>query len=259
MRETLQRSPDCPIGVLSTPRECGTLAKYEREIVNHRRVEASLKIALANRESAILERDSLIERQALLSKESDHRFLNDLQMIGSLLLLQSRASSNPETVEQLAVAANRVGMIGRIHRRLHAFDGAKMMKFKPYLEELCGDFATMLSCDGRRLDVAIDEDGDLEIPAVTGAALGFIVSELLTNAVKYGEGNIIVSLKPGPEKGHVLSVSNEGPGLPEGFDASMCKGLGMKIIGAFVHSIGGDLSYGPGANNYKACFSVAFA
>ena len=256
---TIERSLDCPIGILGTPRDCGTLASYERELADHRLVEASLKIVLANRETAILEKDALIERKALSSRESDHRFLNDLQMIVSLLLLQSRASANPDTVEQLAIAANRVGMIARIHRRLHSFDGAQVMRFKPYLEDLCEDFSAMLSSDDRTLEVTIAEGSDFELPAATGTALGFIVSELLANAAKHGTGKIAVTLMPGTEKGHVLSVSNQDPALPEGFDPAACKGLGMKIVGSFVQRIKGELRFGRGVENQGACFSVSFS
>ena len=69
----------------------------------------------------------------------------------------------------------------------------------------------------------------------------FIANELITNAVKYGTGRITVSLEVNPEKAYALSVSNDGPGLPEGFDPADCKGLGMRIIRSLVKQIDGEL------------------
>jgi len=70
-------------------------------------------------------------------------------MIGSLLSLQSRASANAEAASQLAIAADRVATVGRIHRRLHFIDGVQTVAFKQYLEDLCRDFSMMLSSEDR--------------------------------------------------------------------------------------------------------------
>ena len=82
--------------------------------------------------------------------------------------------------------------------------------------------------------------------------------ELITNAVKYGTGRITVSLEPNPEKGYALSVSNDGPGLPEGFDPADRKGLGMRIIRSLVKQIGGELRNGETirtkARDLRCCF-----
>ncbi|WP_412535344.1 histidine kinase dimerization/phosphoacceptor domain -containing protein [Mesorhizobium sp. BAC0120] len=98
-------------------------ASYGHDRPEQTGIEAQLRKALARDEDLIPQQRDLIRRQALLSKESDHRFLNGLQMVVSLLSLQSRASSNPEIASQLAVAANRVATIERVHRRLHCLDG----------------------------------------------------------------------------------------------------------------------------------------
>ena len=188
----------------------------------------------------------MIQQQEVLSKESDHRLLNGLQMIVSLLSLQSRASKNAEAASQLADAANRVATIGRIHRRLHYFDGVQTVAFKQYLEDLCHDFSTMLSSEERPEQVIVVEGIEIKLPTVTAIPLGFIVNELITNAAKYGKGRITVRLEPNPGKGYALSVSNEGPVLPEGFDPAACKGLGMKIIRSLVERIGGELRIGRG-------------
>ncbi len=192
-----------------------------------------------------------------MRQESDHRLLNGLQMIISLLSLQSRASENAEVASQLAAAADRIATIGRIHQRLHSFDGVQMFALKHYLEDLCRDFTVMLWENSTRTVVV--EGIEIKLPAITAIPLGFIASELITNAAKYGTGRIMIGLEPNPGKGYALSVANDGPGLPEGFDPAAGKGLGMRIIQSLVKQIGGELQIGRNDRNQGTRFTVLFS
>jgi two-component system, sensor histidine kinase PdtaS len=234
-------------------------ASYERELTGHRNTEARLRASLAREEDLLREKDALIQRQQLLASESDHRLLNGLQMIGSLLSLQSRMSASPEAARQLAVAANRVASVARVHRRLHYLDGVKTVAFKNYLEDFCREFSAMLPSQDRPGPSIAVTAIDIELPAATAIPLGFIVNELITNAVKYGAGGIAVRLERNAEKGYALSVLNNGPVLPEIFDPIARKGLGLRIVQSLVERIGGELRYGPGADNQGARFTVLFA
>jgi two-component system, sensor histidine kinase PdtaS len=244
--------------MLESP-ERRTVGSYERELTKHRCTEIRLREALAREEALLRQKDELIRQQQVLSTESDHRLLNGLQMIVSLLSLQSRASANAEAASQLAVAANRVATIGRVHQRLHDLDGVQTVAFKQYLEDLCRDFSTMLSSEERSERVIVVEGIEIKLPTATGIPLGFIVNELITNAAKYGEGRIALRLEPNPEKGYALSVTNDGPVLPEGFDPAACKGLGMRIIRSFVERIGGELRIDRGDERQGARFTVLFS
>src|ERR1019366_6420103 len=113
--------------------------------------------ALAREEVLLRQKDELIEQRQVLSRESDHRLLNGLQMIVSLLSLQSRAAPDAEVAGQLAIAANRVATIARVHRRLHSFDGVQAVAFKQYLEDLCRDFSAMVSAEERPERVIVVE------------------------------------------------------------------------------------------------------
>jgi two-component system, sensor histidine kinase PdtaS len=216
-----------------------------------------LRDALAQSEARLLQKDQLIQRQELLSRESDHRLLNDLQMTISLLSLQGRASTNAEVAAQLAVAANRVSMIARIHHRLHSYHGVQEVDFKGFLEDLGRDFSAMLSSNERSAQVVV-EAIEINLPAATAIPLGFIVCELIANAAKYGNGRIAISLHRDPAYGYALSVSNDGPALPEGFDPGASKGLGMKIIRSFANQIGGELRIGRGDDGQGARFTILF-
>jgi two-component system, sensor histidine kinase PdtaS len=238
-----------------------TAASYERELERYRQAELQLREIIALDESLLRQKDETIQNQALLSSESDHRFLNDLQMIVSLLSLQSRATPNAEAALQLAAAADRVAMIGRIHKRLHSFDGATTVAvaFKKFLADLCADFSWMVS-SGQRGERDIFVEGvEIELPTATCRPLGFIANELITNAAKYGKGRITVRLEQNPEKGYAMSVTNDGATLPNDFDPATRKGLGMRIVRSFVERIGGELLIGRGDNDQGARFTVLFS
>ena len=251
----LRNSADSPREVLFASTERRTAGSYERELTAHRRTEIRLREALAREEALLHHKDELIQQLEVLSRESDHRLLNGLQMIGSLLSLQSRASANAEAASQLATAADRVATVGRVHRRLHSIDGVQTVAFKRYLEDLCCDYSTMLSPD----QVMVVEGIEIKLLTATAIPLSFIANELITNAAKYGEGRITVGLEAIPGSGYALSVSNEGPVLPEGFLPATSKGLGMPIVRSLVESIGGDLRIGRGDNNQGARIAVLFS
>jgi len=257
--ELLPYSADSPLGITFERPESHTVGSYERELAVCRRVENRLRKALVRNRALLRQKDELIQNERLLSRESDHRLLNGLQMIVALLSLQSRASANSEAASQLAAAANRVAMIERVHRHLHCLDGEQTVDFKQFIEELGRDFSKFLSSNESAEQVLVAEGVEIKLPSVIAIPLGFIVSESITNAAKYGNGRIAVELEPNPGRGYALSVSNDGPGLPEGFDPATCKGLGMRIIRSLIKQIGAELRIGRGTNNQGARFTVQFS
>jgi two-component sensor histidine kinase len=202
------------------------------------------------------QKDILLEQRVMLGREFDHRLLNSLQMISSLLSMQSRATKNPEAAEQLAMAGNRVAALGRVHRRLHVLDHVETVEFKQYASRLCEDLSGMLHREQEKRVIVVEGE-DIEIPTVLGIPLGFIVNELVTNSIKYGKGRITVRLES-VATGHSLSVFDDGPGVPEGFMSSGHRGLGMKIIQSLVRQIGGELAIGRGDHDRGARFAVRF-
>lgn len=258
---TIESSPssaNSPQNVIFENPERRSADSYERELIRRRATEVGLRQTLAREEALLSQKEELLQRQAVFSQESDHRLLNSLQMIISLLSLQSRASENAEVALQLAAAADRIATIGRIHRRLHSFDGVETFALKHYLEDLARDFSAMLSSERPQRVIKV-EGTEITLPAITAIPLGFVANELITNAAKYGTGRITVNLETNPETGYALSVANDGPGLPEGFDPAGGKGLGMKIIRSLVKQIGGELRISQGDKNQGARFTVLFS
>ena len=141
------------------------------------------------------EKDSVIDRQEIFDQEASHRLLNSLQLVVSLLSLQSRTESNAEAASHLSDAANRVATIAHLHRLLHSLDGRQSVAFKKFLEALCADYSKMVLPDDHSARDIIVEGPDVELPTAVGTPLALIVSELLTNAIKHGKGRITVMLE----------------------------------------------------------------
>ncbi|MEX2127786.1 MAG: sensor histidine kinase [Xanthobacteraceae bacterium] len=218
---------------------------------------AELQAAHAREEVLLREKHDLSQRQVMLAHEFEHRLINSLQLIASLLSLQSRTATTLEAFDQLTTAARRVAALGRVHRTLHLLDHQDHVEFKQYLQQLCEDLSGLLFHE-RASPAIVVESADVEIPTVFAIPLGFIVNELITNSAKYARGNIIVRFETTAPGNHSLSVLDDGPGLPAGFGPANGKGLGMKIVLSLVKQIGGELQFMPGDNGRGVRFSVTF-
>lgn len=248
----LRLPADCPLA------QCSAITNGRSEIKRLKRAERELRQALVREKLLLQQKNELILQKELLHRESDHRLLNGLQMVASLLSTQSRLSNDAEVSAQLKIAADRVVTISKVHRSLHLLDQLESVALKEYLENLCRDMSGMLPNDGRERTLTV-EGISVNVPTAAGIPLGFIVSELVINSAKYANGKIIVCLARHNGKGYALSVCDDGPGLPEGFDPKKTKGLGMKIISSLVSEIGGELLFGRGDAGQGARFTVLFS
>jgi two-component sensor histidine kinase len=217
---------------------------------------AALEASLAREQALLDEKRELAQQRVLLEQEFEHRLINGLQLISGLLNLQSRTAT-PEAADQLAIAARRVAALGRVHRRLRLPDHQRNFEFKSYLQHLCDDLSGLLLL--HRTNCAIMVEGvNGEIPVALGMPLGLIVNELITNAAKYADGNVIVRFETTSPGAHALSVSDDGPGLPAAFDPARSTGLGMKIIRSLVTQVRGELHIQPGDSGRGTRFTVTF-
>jgi len=245
----------------------GTMAQFpaRRAIGNDKRgrkqvdaLAAELQAALAREQVLLNDKHDLSQRQIMLAQEFEHRLVNGLQLVVSLLSLQSRAATTPEAAAQLKIAGRRVSALGRVHHRLHLLDNQEdKVQFKQYLQQLCADLSSLLF--EVQTGYAIEVDGpEIEIPIASAIPLGFIVNELITNAAKYAKSHITVRIEAMSAANYSLSVLDDGPGLPLDFAPAKSTGLGMKIIQALVKQIGGAFQILPGEKGHGARFTVTF-
>jgi two-component sensor histidine kinase len=167
------------------------------------------------------------------------------------------ADQEPEAAAQLKNAACRVITVARVHRRLHVLDHIDAVELSEYLTGLCEEITGMLAIDGSSNVVTV-EGIAITVPTAIGIPLAFVVSELVTNSAKYAGGKITVHLANVSDGIYALSVSDEGPGLPENFDPRKTSGLGMMIVSTLVKNIGGTLVCGTNDSGKGARFTVLF-
>ncbi len=190
-----------------------------------------------------------VARAEIMAHEIDHRVRNSLQFVSAMLNMQGRLPGLPaDASEQLRMAAQRVEAVARVHQNY--FTDKETVSCIAFLRRLCADLSGII---GKPIAVEGDE-GD--VLAMHIQPIGLIVNELVTNAAKHGSGDIKVTYRiQGGE--HGLSVCDDGPGLPSGFDPQrVSKGLGMKVVNVLAGQLGGQLTATPNPAGRGACFAV---
>jgi two-component sensor histidine kinase len=182
------------------------------------------------RDEAMREKDQLIVEKDLLTQEVHHRVKNSLQLVVSLLNLQARSQTIPEAKHQLEAAASRIVSVAAVHHRLYAGGSVEQTDARIYVQNLVSDVFALAPEQVRSRTIEV-EIADLLLGADHVTHLGLIITELVTNAIKYGQGKIRVEVHP-VEDGLEVAVSDEGPGFPAGFDPAASPGFGMRVIAA---------------------------
>jgi two-component sensor histidine kinase len=236
----------------------GTLSVIDRrprriDEQHMRRLRALAGIVTDELAMRLAARRALVQAD-IMKAEVDHRVMNSLQFVSSLLQLQSRHGASTETRQQLLAAAHRVRAVARTHRVFSADETRDRLPIVPHLRELCGELAGILDAE-----IGVVGAPETSVPKDQVLAIGLIVNELAANARKHGAGRITVSF--GLSEGeHELAVSDEGRGLPAGFSTAepAGHGLGMKVVRALATQLKGRLSTRPPPAGGGTCVAVSF-
>jgi two-component sensor histidine kinase len=191
-----------------------------------------------------------IEREKLLKKEIDHRVMNSLQFVSSMLTLQSLAL-NADATAELKRAANRVAAVAQVHRNFYS-QAASTVSCLDFLRRLCADFSGIL---GQTVKVT-GHDG--MVPTTMIQPIGLITSEFVTNAAKAGAGRIRVDFTVSGDGIAQLRVCNNGDTLPADFNPETSNGLGMRLVLSLVKHLKGRLEAGESGAGGGARFTVTF-
>lgn len=232
----------------------GTLCVIDKEprAVDDKQIEDLKDLAsvvVDQMELRLSARQSVANAQ-LMAKEIDHRVMNSLQFISSMLTMQSQAADE-SAAEHLQEAASRVGAVAQVHRNFYSTDTAQVSCIE-FLRRLGGDLATIL---GTTIVIHGDEG---TVPTTRIQPIGLMLNELVTNATKHGSGTVNVDYRISDDI-HELSVSDEGEGLPSNFDPSDNRaGLGMRVVNALAKQLGGHLAASANPVGRGSVFKVRF-
>ena len=213
------------------------MASQVMKLLELRRINATEHLARVTAER-------LLKENQMLIREGDHRVMNSLQLVQSILSLQSRKVSNEEARAQLDMASSRVLAIATVHKQLYLTGSLEEIEIDAFLNRLCESLKQTAPPQITALNVAA-ESATLRSDVASG--LGLLVAELVTNSFKYaypaGEhGAVSVEFKITPS-GWQLVVSDEGRGLPADFDVDGSTGFGMQVVKAFVRRINATMSF----------------
>ncbi len=186
---------------------------------------------VTDRVLAIRAKDDMLRDKDLLIVEIHHRVKNSLQLVQNLLALQARASGE-EASRHLTESATRVRTISAIHDRLYKAGGSLDVQVDLYLEGLVDDLRTGLASavEGRRI---LLEAAAVIWPAISMPTLGLVLTELVTNSLKYGMGDVRIRFVQDADGAASLVVEDDGL-LPEDFDPQKGAGLGMRLVSGLL-------------------------
>jgi PAS domain S-box-containing protein len=189
----------------------------------------------------------LLEQKDMLMRELEHRVKNNLNIISSLLSLESAQVSGASERKILLDAQSRIKSISLIYDLLSRSSQGNAMNCRSYIESLAMLLRETYTA-GRKdieLDLAID---DIDIDIKRGVSLGLVTTELLTNAFKYAfqerGGKVRIRLASHGDSIE-LSIADDGPGAPKGFDAHSSGSLGFQLIEMLVQQMRGSLEISP--------------
>ncbi len=207
-------------------------------VVDQMELRLAARTAVAELEGVVEQKDAALERSEMLAKEIDHRVMNSLQLVSGLLNLQSRELGDSEAAQQLMLAASRVSAVARVHQHIYQSNDTQSFGCLSYLGRLCDDLSSIMGARGK---VVVDGcEADLPVEAI--APIGLAVNELVTNASKHGATMVQVTFERSGEKEYLLTISDDGEGLPAAFDPDSGTGLGMKVVRMVARQLGGALS-----------------
>jgi len=208
-------------------------------------------------------RESLREKETLL-KEIHHRVKNNLQIVSSLLNLQTDNSSSTEFLNIVNTLQNRIFSMSLVHEKLYHYKQFSKINFREYIKELTAEIRRSFGEDDSESGVLINLNVDNVYLSIERAIpSGLILNELIMNSFKHafktaGKGVIDIGFTKNDNCDYVLSVKDNGDGLPFGFDLMKAESTGMILIRELVSQIHGSLVVeSHGGTEFKIVFGAS--
>jgi PAS domain S-box-containing protein len=188
---------------------------------------------------------SLEEKEVLL-KEIHHRVKNNLQVISSILNLQSMYVKDKNTLEILDESRNRIRSMAIIHEHLYQTTNFSSISFTDYIRNIVSHLLSSYSTDDKQIEF-IDDLHMVQLSLDQAIPCGLILNELVSNSLKYAfsgkkKGTITVTLKEKANKIE-LRIEDDGSGFPEKFDIFKTNTLGLQLVNTLVDQLEGEIKY----------------
>jgi chemotaxis protein methyltransferase CheR len=187
------------------------------------------------------EKDDLIRQKEVLLEELEHRVVNSLQIIASIIMLKARTVESEETRRHLEDAHNRVISIAAVQKHLHGSVASSFIEMGPYLATLCTALAQSMISENRPISIKFSGTGGNSTRR-DAESIGLIVTELVINSLKHafketlkgGEIAVVYDVSGADWR---LAVSDNGSGKPDGVFAQPKTGLGTGVVKALARQL----------------------
>ena len=201
-----------------------------RDITELKKVENQLK--------------SSLEEKEVLLREIHHRVKNNMQIISSLLNLQSRYLNDEKTVNVLTESRNRVKSMAMVHEELYRSHDLSKIDFADYIRRLLSGLFSSYGVDKNVIKPEINVENVL-LNINMAVPCGLIINELVSNSLKHAflqgqNGKISIIFHPNEGK-YVLKVADNGAGFPENIDFENTKTLGLQLVNTLVKQLSGSI------------------
>ncbi|MDT0539536.1 sensor histidine kinase [Croceitalea sp. P059] len=189
--------------------------------------------------------NSLKEKESLL-KEIHHRVKNNLQMVSSLLSLQTRNTKSKAAIEALEEGKSRVKAMALIHQKLYQNDDLSVIEMQGYIESLINSVQSVYKKGGHNISITVDAEGT-ELDIDRAIPFGLILNELVSNSFKYAfpesdeNGKIYIHLRQNGEGGY-FEYADNGIGLPDDSDERTNSSMGLRLINRLVNQLQSKLN-----------------
>ena len=226
------------------------------EVGQRRRAEAALRQAHDELERKVEDRTAELGRvnvrlqrsldeKVVLLKEIHHRVKNNLQIVSTLLDLQSDHTQDRQALEMFKESRGRVKSMALIHERLYRSQDLAHVNFVEYTRQLADDLYRTYKVSGD--EIILDVDVDVPpLPIDIAIPCGLLLNELMSNCLKHAfkeatEGRIRVALRGGSGNANVLTVTDTGAGFPPDFDFRNTTSFGMQLVNTLVEQLNGRI------------------
>jgi two-component sensor histidine kinase len=203
---------------------------------------------------------SLKEKEVLL-KEIHHRVKNNLQIISSLLKLQSRSIKDEQTLAMFNESQSRIRTMALIHESLYQSNDLSRINFAEYIQKLVANLLRSYEINSSAIKPVINVDNVL-LEIDVAVPCGLIINELVSNSLKYAfpsgkEGKIQVDFYSENERNFTLTVSDNGVGLPKNLNILETKTLGLQLVNNLVDQLEGTVKNNiDGGTEFRITFSI---
>ena len=187
---------------------------------------------------------SLREKEMML-REIHHRVKNNLQIISSLLNMQSQYIKDPNSVEHFRISQNRVRTMAMIHEKLYGSKDLSKIEFGPFFKQLSTHIFNSYGIPPNTIKLNVIAD-DVFLDIDTAVPCGLLINEIISNSLKHAfpdqsAGNIEIEMNKDKDGFYILNISDNGIGLPDGVHPSNSNSLGLKLINTLSKQLGSEM------------------